>query len=260
MNVEQKKAAGDLFGGHAKLYATARPVYPDDLFTYLVSLSENTDKVWDCATGTGQAAIALAKYFDQVYATDISAQQIETASQAAYIDYTVQSAEATTFEADTFDMICVAQALHWFDHDKFWIEIDRVLKPGGVFAAWGYDWTKIDFDIDFLLQDKLFAPLAGYWNPKAQLLWGGYDADKVKFPYIRIDAPSFNITLDWNLDQLFEYFLSWSAVQAYLNDNGTQMIEQAKTHVKTVWGDPNETKLITWPIHTLIGRKAKNKQ
>jgi ubiquinone/menaquinone biosynthesis C-methylase UbiE len=48
----------------------------------------------------------------------------------------VQSAESTTFIDESFDAVCVAQALHWFDYELFWPEVQRVLKPSGVFAAW----------------------------------------------------------------------------------------------------------------------------
>jgi len=255
MGTEQKRAIGDLFGGHAKLYALARPTYPDSLYDYLSNLCVHTNKVWDCATGNGQAAIPLAQRFRQVMATDINAQQIEAAKQASNIHYSVASAESTEFESNTFDMVCVAQALHWFDYEKFWPEVDRVLVAGGVFAAWGYDWTRIDFDVDFLLQENLVEPLKNFWNPKAKLLWGGYQAETVAFPYVAIESPQFTIELNWNLEQLFNYFLSWSALQAYIKQNGTGLIENAKQQVMKKWGDPSESKLILMPIHTLVGQK-----
>jgi SAM-dependent methyltransferase len=167
----------------------------------------------------------------------------------------VQSAEETNFASASMDLVSVAQALHWFDYPNFWPEVDRVLKPKGIFAAWGYDWTKIDFEVDFLLLENLFKLLDSYWNPKAKLLWGGYDPEKVEFPYARIDTPSFSIELNWNLEQLFQYFLSWSAMQAYIKENGTSLIDKAKQHVQNVWGDPAQSRLIQWPIHMLVGMK-----
>ena len=256
MTSNSKKVTGDMFGGHAALYEAARPTYPQALYEYITRLCATTERVWDCATGTGQAARPLAKYFDTVFATDVSEQQISEAKGSENILYSTQSSESTNFSDNTFDLVTVAQALHWFDYEKFWNEVDRVLKPQGVFVAWGYDWTKINFDIDFLLQDNLYSLLDVYWNPKAKILWGGYETEEVKFPYERIDTPAFSIELNWNLDQLFQYFLSWSSVQAYIKENGTELIENAKAHVTTVWGDPNETKLIQWPIHMLVGRKV----
>ena len=244
-----------MFGGHAKLYAEARPIYPQEIYTYIASLCAKTDAVWDCATGTGQAALPLAEIFTKVYATDINEKQIAVAESRKNISYSVASAENTGFADESFDLVTVAQALHWFDYENFWLEIERVLKPSGVFVAWGYDWTKINFDIDFKIEKNLFDLLTDYWNPKARILWGGYKPEKVSFPYELIETPSFTIDLHWNLDQLFQYFLSWSSTQVYIKDNGTDLIENAKQEVQNVWGNPEKTKLIQWPIHMLVGIK-----
>ena len=244
-----------MFGGHAKLYASARPTYPIEIYEYLTSLCNEQNKVWDCATGTGQAALALSQYFKQVFATDISAQQVQAANQAENIEYSIAPAEESGFADESFDLVTVAQALHWFDYASFWPEVDRVLKPNGVFVAWGYDWTKINFDIDLQLNKNLFELLSKYWNPKAKILWGGYEPGNVNFPYDLVQTPTFSIKLNWNFEQLFQYFLSWSATQAYINDNGSEAINNAKQQVEKVWGNPEATKLIHWPVHMLVGKK-----
>ena len=69
----------DHFSGHAACYQQFRPKYPDALFAYLASLCPGHGLAWDCATGNGQAAVALARYFSDVIATDLSAEQIEQA-------------------------------------------------------------------------------------------------------------------------------------------------------------------------------------
>ena len=69
----------DHFSGHAACYQQFRPNYPDALFAYLASLCPAHELAWDCATGNGQAAVALAPHFDSVIATDASAQQIDQA-------------------------------------------------------------------------------------------------------------------------------------------------------------------------------------
>lgn len=250
-----KKSVGDLFGGHAQLYAAARPSYPQALYDYLVSLCSATNSVWDCATGSGQAARPLSKLFKNVYATDVSDKQIATADGDKNIHYSVQASEATDFESGSFDLITVAQALHWFDYSRFWDEVDRVLKPQGVFAAWSYDWTKIDFDVDFLLKENYFEPLESYWNPKVKIAWGGYQSDEVQLPYEEIQTPDFTIELNWTLDQVFNYFLSWSATQAYIKEHGQDLLLNAKQQVQKVWGDAAKPKLIQMPIHTLVAIK-----
>jgi hypothetical protein len=49
----------DHFSDHADLYEAFRPAYPEALFAYLTSLVPAHDLAWDCATGNGQAAVAL---------------------------------------------------------------------------------------------------------------------------------------------------------------------------------------------------------
>jgi hypothetical protein len=51
---------------------------------------------------------------------------------APSVHYSVQPAEATTFASASFDAVCVAQALHWFDIERFYAEVRRVLRPGGI--------------------------------------------------------------------------------------------------------------------------------
>ena len=71
--------AKDLFSNQASLYAQYRPGYPPGLFEYILQHVKNKQQAWDCATGNGQAAVELAKYFDKVMATDISEKQLHLA-------------------------------------------------------------------------------------------------------------------------------------------------------------------------------------
>src|SRR5688572_29467213 len=118
----------DFFSGHSKLYATFRPSYPADLYSFVFTHVKNFYSAWDCATGNGQVAQVLAKHFKHVEATDISQQQLDNAVQIQNIHYSTQGAEKTAFPNNHFDLITVGQALHWFDLDKFYSEVKRVAK------------------------------------------------------------------------------------------------------------------------------------
>ena len=109
----------DHFSAHAAGYAKFRPRYPNELFAYLASISPSRKRAWDCATGNGQAAIALARQFDGVIASDASAKQIENAPIDQRVEYYVAAAEESGLESHSIDLITVAQALHWFDLSKF---------------------------------------------------------------------------------------------------------------------------------------------
>src|ERR671914_1771233 len=138
----------DLFSNHSKEYAHSRPNYPGPLFDFLVELVHRRNLAWDCATGTGQAAVLLSEYFDQVIATDASKEQIKNAQPRNNIRYEVFPAEKTTLANNSVDLITIAQALHWFDLDEFYKEVKRVLRKGednrrgctraGIIAAWAY--------------------------------------------------------------------------------------------------------------------------
>lgn len=144
-------------------------------------LCKNKNHAWDSACGNGQAAVHLAKYFQHVSATDVSENQIINAIIAPNVSYGFGSSEKTNFPDSSFDLILVAQALHWFKFDQFWPEADRVLKPGGIFAACGYCWFKISPDIDQQIQTLLLTPIAPFWAEQNKILWNHYQDVEIPF-------------------------------------------------------------------------------
>src|SRR5437016_1337123 len=112
----------DLFSGHGKQYAAFRPTYPKELYDFIYSHVSNFENAWDVGTGNGQVARELSKQFDCVSATDISATQLENAFKAKNIFYEI-AGEQTSFSSNSFDLICVAQAIHWFSREKFYREV-----------------------------------------------------------------------------------------------------------------------------------------
>ncbi|RYD74752.1 MAG: SAM-dependent methyltransferase, partial [Sphingobacteriales bacterium] len=60
----------DLFSAQAETYRNSRPTYPQELYEFIVGFCRNKNLAWDCATGNGQCATALAEYFDKIIATD----------------------------------------------------------------------------------------------------------------------------------------------------------------------------------------------
>src|SRR5215471_6424602 len=94
LNIQSERMAKDLFSKQASFYAKYRPGYPPELFEYILSFVKQKDTVWDCATGNGQAATELAKYFKTVHATDISEKQLQQAMESDRIIYAMASAES----------------------------------------------------------------------------------------------------------------------------------------------------------------------
>lgn len=242
----------NLFNVRSKDYAESRPQYPGEPFEYLNSICEMKAAAWDGACGNGQAAIGLAQYFNRVEATDISEQQIKNAIQHPRVSYSVQASEATTFQENQFDLVCIAQALHWFNYDKFWPEVKRVLKKDGLFAAWGYSWFSIDESIDGVIKEKLLKIIEPYWAPQNQLLWDNYR--DVSFPFERLDVPEIEMKVAWDLKRLLAYLMSWSAVQVYLKNNGRKPIDDAFSALKTAWGDESIIRTVEMDFCMLVGR------
>src|SRR6476646_3019710 len=117
----------DHFSKQAAGYAKFRPRYPKKLFDYLGSIAPSRQVAWDCATGNGQAAAGLASVFDRVIETDASETQIANAQSHYFFFNGTATAENSGIGSATIDLIMVAQALHWFDLDRFYVDVRRVL-------------------------------------------------------------------------------------------------------------------------------------
>jgi ubiquinone/menaquinone biosynthesis C-methylase UbiE len=242
----------DLFSDRAQSYAAARPRYPSALFSSIVKLAPSATCAWDCGTGNGQAAVSLAEHFGTVCATDPSAEQIANAVPASNVHYSVQTAESTSFSNQTFDAVCVAQALHWFKFADYFAEVKRVAKPGAIFCAWGYDWFRISQDFDRAFQESILDVVAPFWAPQNSLLWRGY-AD-VHLPFERITLPTLQIEAHWNFYQVMAYVRTWSAVRRCEASNGVDFLLAAEQRLAPHWGPPEIERLVSMPLHTLAGR------
>jgi SAM-dependent methyltransferase len=242
----------DLFSDKSDLYAAARPQYPESLYEFLASCTSPRERAWDCGAGNGQSSISLVEYFSEVYATDASEQQIANAIQKKCIFYSVQPAEKTSFADDYFDIVTVAQALHWFNLDQFWSEVTRVLRSGGIFAAWGYDWFSISPEIDDVIKESILDVIAPYWSPRVHLVWDGYR--DVGFPFEPISVPPIPMKVLWNLPELLKYILTWSATKQCVQQQGTEFLEILDKRLINVWGQAKERKEIIMNFHLIVGR------
>jgi len=242
------------FDENADLYQKARPHYPPAFIGWLARQCRYHDRVWDAACGNGQAAVDLREHFAAVEASDVSSAQIDTAPPLDRVRFSVQSSERTEFDDAAFDAVCVAQALHWFDLDKFWPEALRLLKPDGVFAAWGYGWPQLPPRLTAPLQETLLNVIAPYWAPQNRLLWAGYQGITVPAPFMRIDAPRFDMTVEWDVEQLFMYLHSWSATRKCMEEQGDAFFRRSHERLREQWGEPRKLRLAL-DLHVIAARK-----
>lgn len=242
------------FSQSSEQYAKHRPQYPDELFLYLSELCKEHHRVWDCATGNGQAAVSCAKYFSHIEATDISEEQIKNAIQHSKIKYSVSPAEQTSFENESFNLVTVAVAIHWFDQKKFFQEVNRVLKPNGILAIWSYGLFEIESEIDKAILEELLKPIDPFWAEGNRQVMNGYRDLVLPFDEIQ-NKPSFVMKIEWNLSQLLAYLRTWSAVKRYMTEIGTDPVEALEKNLKPIWQEPNETKNVKMPLFLRVSRK-----
>jgi ubiquinone/menaquinone biosynthesis C-methylase UbiE len=244
----------DHFSGVAERYADFRPNYPEGLLDYLATIAPSRSLAWDCAAGTGQAAAGLAARFDRVIATDASAEQIASAKQQPNVEYRVAAAESSGLDDGTVDLVTVAQALHWFNVERFYAEAKRVLRPRGVLAVWAYGINSVEgAAANSLVQDFYHNLVGPYWPPERKLVEEGYRT--LPFPFAEIAPPAFRMEARWTLEQLLGYLRTWSATNRCIKATGANPLEALRKKLLGVWGDLNSRRLITWPLALRAGRK-----
>lgn len=241
----------DNFSSQSDLYAKFRPAYPSDFFDYLNTIVHNRVNAWDCGTGNGQVAYELAKSFDNVFATDISPSQLDHALKANNIKYSVQPAEKTNFKNQTFDLIVVAQAIHWFDFEQFYMEVNRTAKNNAKLCVVGYGKIEISPHIDHIITNFYTKIIGKYWDRERKYIDENYKT--IPFPFEEVQTPKFENTLQWNLQHLVGYLNTWSAVKHFIKQNGYNPIDELEIELKHYW-KKDEIKAVKFPVLLRIGK------
>ncbi len=242
----------DNFSKQADVYARYRPPYPAALYEWIAAIAPGHDRVWDCGTGNGQAALGLTRHFRSIIATDPSTAQIANAPAHPQIDYRVAPAEESGLADQSVDAITVALALHWFDLDRFYAEAQRVLKPDGVLVAWTYYLPEIAPEIDRVIDSLDGVILRDHWSPRIQVLREEYRS--IPFPFDELDAPDYAIEQDWPLAELIGYLHTWSGTQAYRDAHGVDPIDLIQADLTAAWGGVGQ-RTIRWPLFMRAGRR-----
>jgi len=244
----------DNFSHHSDIYSKYRPDYPEELFSYLSSLTQEHGQAWDVGTGNGQAAKALTNYFEKVYANDPSEAQIQNAFHHEKIIYKVEAAEHTCLPDHSVDLITVAQALHWFDIELFYAEVRRVLKHDGIIAVWTYYLPSLNPEIDALIKEFHDITLKSYWQWENALVAQQYKT--LPFPFEIIPSPVFTIQKSLSTDEIMGLIRSWSAVQRFIQREGYDPLPELSEKINHFWKDSDRRRIATWHIYLRLGRQS----
>jgi ubiquinone/menaquinone biosynthesis C-methylase UbiE len=243
----------DNFSDKSSEYARYRPLYPDQLFEFLYTKVNNYTYAWDCGTGNGQVADQLAEKFTKVVASDISQNQLNHAVGKENIEYVVSSAEHTPFADNLFDLITVAQAIHWFDFDAFYKEVFRVSKNGAVLAVWGYGLVTVNEKVDKVI-GMFYRDIVGkYWDKERKYIDERYTT--ISFPVEELPVEKFQIIQQWDLQHFIHYINTWSSVKKFKQAEKSDPTEKLFVDLKKIWHE--ESRQITFPIFMRIGKIRK---
>jgi SAM-dependent methyltransferase len=251
--VSAPRAPGDHFSSISAAYAAFRPRYPAGLFAYISSISLNHRRVWDCGAGSGQASADLAEYFGEVIASDISIKQVASAQPHTRVRWIVSSAEESPLARKSIDLIAVAQALHWFDHARFYDEVRRVATRDAMIVAWMYGSPRMEGPVGAALDRLMFETLGKSWPPGRNHILAEYRT--IPFPFPRLPAPTFALEELWPLERVAGYARSWSATVQYRLKHDDDPVETFEREARETW-TVGEPRAIVWPLTVLAGRVA----
>ncbi|WP_149195470.1 class I SAM-dependent methyltransferase [Luteimonas suaedae] len=247
-----KTAFQDHFSAVAAEYAQARPEYPEALFDWIAVAAPARGLAWEAGCGSGQASRSLATCFAQVHASDPSAAQIAQAHAPENVHFAIEPGERCSLADASVDAVCVAQALHWFDRAAFFAECARVLRPGGLLVAWGYQDIETDPAIRAAV-DAFRDDIAACWPPERALVDSAYAG--FEWPFAAVEAPSFAMTAEWPLARLLGYFGSFSATKRYREQRGEDPVSRNAPAIAAAWGDPDRPRALRWPLFVHARRK-----
>ncbi|KAI3632450.1 hypothetical protein MIR68_009556 [Amoeboaphelidium protococcarum] len=261
MSSETTSNFADYFSAQSQGYAVHRPRYPKALYEFIVKFCECRLRVLDVACGSGQASVDLAQYFDQVYATDASTQQIQNAIKHPKVKYLVEKAEQIKQDSSysQVDMVTVASGLHWLDFEQFYAKCLKLKRSrDSIIAAWTHTILKCqdNAEVDALIKE-LSSFLQPYWPEQWKYIHAEYRTIPWPFKKVYIDQPDvindFVDEVEYSCDDLCNYMSTWSAVNNYIADKKENPVLKFKDRFQRAFQSQSKIKF-QFQIHLLLGK------
>src|SRR6266536_3909259 len=131
--------------GFAAYYDRFRPRPPRVLLDVLCRYArvERPALVVDLGCGTGLSTQAWAGVAERAVGIEPNAAMLAAAEPAPGVDYRQAYARQTGLDDGCADIVTCSQSLHWMEPEPTFAEAARILRPGGIFAAYDYDWPPV---------------------------------------------------------------------------------------------------------------------
>ncbi|XP_077977811.1 putative methyltransferase DDB_G0268948 [Glandiceps talaboti] len=229
----------------------------------------------DVGCGPGQSTTILAEYFHQVVGLEISESQLQEANVNNHypnVKYRAGSADSLPVDDGAVDLITAAQAAHWFDLQRFYQEVDRVLRPNGCLAVYGYGLPQImkedgrsNQQFKTLLYNLHYRTWKKYFCVDKRLILANHYQDIIlpyKEDFLRVD--NLSIRMEYTVEDFIGYLKTTSSYTKCLRDNPTgtdtilSSLQEEIIRILKVNTRPADTPLlVTFPVFLLLSRKPK---
>ena len=237
----------DHFSPIADGYRAHRPGYPSVLAEWLAEQAPARTLAWEAGCGSGQFTQRLAEVFTRVRATDASPEQLARAPAHPRISYAPARAEESGLKPGCADLICAAQAAHWFDLPAYYAEARRVARPRAVLAVFCYGRFSIAPGVDEVVYAYHDGVAGLHWPLGRAQVEANYR--ELSFPFRELSTPTFRIEELWNCAQLLAYAATWSATQRLILAEGEAPFLEFRRLLTAAWGNPAQARRVVWPIH-----------
>lgn len=231
-------------------YATFRPDYPPELAATLAALAPDRALAVDVGCGSGQLTRALAGHFDAVVGVDVSAAQLAEAARDPCITYVVGSSDALPVPDGSAALVVAAQAAHWFDLPRFYAEVRRAARPGGVVALVSYGPMELSGPLSDRFRRFYWDELHRFWPPERAHVESGYR--DLPFPFPELPMPALSIDVAWPPKRLLGYIRSWSAAKAAIAAGEGGVIEAFEADARAL--PPDSVIAARFPLALRVGR------
>jgi SAM-dependent methyltransferase len=130
--------------GFAQGYDRNRPRPPEALLEWLCRYARvERPVVVDLGCGTGLSTRAWSGRAERAIGIEPNPAMLAAADQAPGVEFREAFSQDTGLEDACADIVTCSQSLHWMEPEPTFAEVARILRPGGVFAAYDYDWPPL---------------------------------------------------------------------------------------------------------------------